>query len=37
VSLLLNFSPIRFDDTEIEAGLFPYGADGERLLKRLRQ
>ena len=37
MSLLLNFSPIEFADAEIEAGLFPYGADGEQVLKQLRQ
>src|ERR1700674_5634753 len=37
VSLLLNFSPIEFDDVEIEAGLFPYGTDGDEVLKELRQ
>ncbi len=37
MSLLLNFSPIEFADAEIEAGLFPYGTDGEQVLKQLRQ
>jgi hypothetical protein len=37
LSLLLNFSPIQFDDAEIEVGLFSYGADGEQVLKQLRQ
>jgi hypothetical protein len=37
LSLLLNFSPIEFTDTEVEAGVFPYGVDGERVLKQLRQ
>jgi hypothetical protein len=37
MTLLLNFSPIEFEDAEIEAGLFPYGADGEQVLKKQRQ
>lgn len=37
LSLLLNFSPIEFEDAEIEASLFPYGTDGEQVLKQLRQ
>ena len=37
MSLLLNFSPIQFPDVEIEAGLFPYGTDGEQVIKQLRQ
>jgi hypothetical protein len=37
VSLLLNFSPIEFEDAEIEVGLFPYDADGEEALKALRE
>lgn len=37
MTLLLNFSPIEFEDAEIEVGLFPYGADGEQVLKKLRQ
>lgn len=37
MSLLLNFSPLEFDDAEIEAGLFSYGPDGEEVLKQLRQ
>jgi hypothetical protein len=36
LSLLLNFSPIEFTDTEVEAGVFPYGEDGELVLKQLR-
>ncbi|WP_244148124.1 argonaute/piwi family protein [Syntrophobacter fumaroxidans] len=35
--MLLNFSPIEFEDTEIEPGFFPYGTDGEQVLKELRQ
>lgn len=37
MSLLLNFSPLEFKDAEIEAGLFPYGANGEERLRKLRQ
>ncbi len=37
MSFLLNFSPIRFDDADVDAGLFAYGADGEKALKKLRQ
>ena len=36
-SMLLNFSPLQFNDTEVEAGTFPYATDGEQLLKQLRQ
>ena len=36
MSLLLNFSPIQFDDVEVEAGLFAYGPEGEKTLKALR-
>jgi len=36
VSLVLNFSPIEFDDREISVGRLPYGDDGEHLLKQLR-
>ena len=35
--LLLNFSPLQFDDAEVDAGVFPYGADGDEVLKKLRQ
>lgn len=35
--LLLNFSPLEFDDAEVDAGLFPYGTDGDEVLKKLRQ
>jgi hypothetical protein len=35
--LLLNFSPFHFDNAEVDAGLFPYGADGDEVLKQLRQ
>lgn len=35
--LLLNFSPIEFDDAEVDAGLLPYCTDGEEVLKKLRQ
>ncbi|HLE63268.1 MAG TPA: hypothetical protein VI750_09020, partial [Pyrinomonadaceae bacterium] len=37
MSLLLNFSPIEFEDAEIEAGLFSYDTDGGQVLKQLRQ
>jgi hypothetical protein len=37
MTLLLNFSPIEFENAEMKAGLFPYGADGEQVLKKLRQ
>ena len=36
MSLVLNFSPITFDDREISAGRLPYGADGKEVLERLR-
>ncbi len=36
-SLLLNFSPIEFEDAEIEVCVFSYGTDGEQVLKQLRQ
>jgi hypothetical protein len=36
VSLILNFSPIQFDDHEISAGRLPYGNDGEQVLEQLR-
>ena len=35
--LLLNFSSLEFDDAEVDAGAFPYAADGDELLKKLRQ
>jgi hypothetical protein len=37
VSLLLNFSPVDFAAAEIEVGVFPYDADGEEVLKKLRE
>ena len=37
MSLVLNFSPIRFDDFEINVGELPYGGDGEEVLKQLRK
>jgi len=37
VSLVLNFSPIRFDDAEITVGRLPYGDDGEHVLERFRE
>ena len=36
MSLILNFSPIQFDDHEISVGRLPYGNDGEQELDRLR-
>ena len=35
--MVLNFSPVKIDDTEIEVCLLPYGADGQQALKQLRQ
>ena len=35
-SLVLNFSPIQFDDCEISVGRLPYGKDGEQALRQLR-
>lgn len=35
-SLVLNFSPIQFDDREISVGRLPYGNDGDQVLKQLR-
>jgi hypothetical protein len=37
VSLVLNFSPIKFDDVEVNIGRLPYGDDGDQLLEQLRQ
>lgn len=37
MSLTLNFSPIFFDDVEIEVGVFPYDAEGDRTLRELRK
>jgi hypothetical protein len=37
LSLLLNLSPIEFDDVEIDAGVFSYGPEGNEVLKKLRQ
>jgi hypothetical protein len=34
--LMLNFSPLGFEDKEVEARVFPYGADGDEQLKKLR-
>ena len=33
MGLLLSFSLIEFDDAEINVGITPYGADGEKDLK----
>jgi len=37
VGLVLNFSPLSFDDAEIEVDVLDYGAGGAETLKRLRQ
>src|SRR5665213_305814 len=37
VSLILNFSPIHFEDQEISVGRLPYGTDGDETLKALRR
>ena len=37
MSLVLNFSPIQFDDSEINVGRLPYGDDGEEVLRQLRE
>jgi hypothetical protein len=37
VRLVLNFSPIGFDDREISVGRVPYGGDGEQVLEQLRE
>jgi hypothetical protein len=36
-NLVLNFSPVQFDDTEITVGQLPYGVDGQQELERLRR
>jgi hypothetical protein len=36
MGLILNFSPIQFDDREITVGRLPYRADGEQVLRQLR-
>ena len=35
-NLILNCSPVRFEDAEITVGCLPYGRDGEQTLKQLR-
>lgn len=35
--LVLNFSPLEFEDKEIDAGVFAYGPDGDEVLKKLRK
>lgn len=35
--LVLNFSPLQFDDAEVQAGIFAYAADGQESLKKLRR
>lgn len=37
MSLTLNFSPILFEDAEIEAGVFPYSATGDHTVDELRR
>ena len=37
MGLVLNFSPIQFDDREISAGWLPYGDNGEQVLSQLRE
>ncbi len=34
--LVLNFSPLEFEDKEITVEVFPYGSDGDEKLKNLR-
>jgi hypothetical protein len=34
--LVLNFSPLQFEDNEVDARIFPYGADGDDQLKKLQ-
>ena len=36
MGLVLNFSPIQFDDREIRVGRLTYGQDGEQVLQGLR-
>ena len=36
-ALVLNFSPLEFEDREVEAGVFAYGPDGGDALKELRK
>jgi hypothetical protein len=35
--LVLNFSPLEFDDKEVDAGVFSYGVDGNEVLRKLRK
>jgi hypothetical protein len=37
LALILNFSPIHFEDQEISVGRLPYGTDGDETLKALRR
>jgi hypothetical protein len=37
MSLVLNFSPVQFDDCEIKVGQLPYGENGEEFLQQLRK
>ena len=34
--LVLNFSPVQFEDRKISVGRLPYGKDGEQVLQQLR-
>lgn len=35
--LLLNFSPLQFEDAEVDVSVLPYGTDGEGVLKKMRR
>jgi hypothetical protein len=35
--LMLNFSRLQFDDAEVDAGVLPYGTDGQEVLRKLRE
>lgn len=35
--LVLNFSPLEFDNKEVDAGVFAYGPNGDDVLKELRK
>ncbi len=35
--LVLNFSPVQFDDAELTVGCLPYGPDGNQVLAQLRR
>jgi hypothetical protein len=36
-NLVLNFSPVQFNDIEMTIGCLPYGQDGEQVLEQLRR